>query len=64
MPLGSSWRFLVEDPLLNILMALSNWLFDSYGLAILAFTLISRLITYPLTKKTLNSMKNLQMITT
>tara|TARA_B110000196_G_scaffold289608_1_gene275302 strand:- start:195 stop:1118 length:924 start_codon:yes stop_codon:yes gene_type:complete len=62
MPLGSSWRFLIEDPLLNILMALSNWLFDSYGLAILAFTLISRLITYPLTKKTLNSMKNLQTI--
>ncbi|MDG1989754.1 MAG: YidC/Oxa1 family membrane protein insertase [Dehalococcoidia bacterium] len=62
MPLGSGWRFLVEDPLLNILMALSNWLFDSYGLAILAFTLISRLITYPLTKKTLNSMKNLQTI--
>ena len=62
MPLGSGWRFLVEDPLLNILMALSNWLFDSYGLAILAFTLISRLITYPLTKKTLNSMKNLQTL--
>tara|TARA_Y100001970_G_scaffold281516_1_gene392458 strand:+ start:1427 stop:2329 length:903 start_codon:yes stop_codon:yes gene_type:complete len=62
MPIGSTWRFLIEDPLLNILVALSNWLFDSYGLAILAFTLITRLITFPLTKKTLNSMKNLQVI--
>ena len=62
MPIGSTWRFLIEDPLLNILVGLSNWLFDSYGLAILAFTLITRLITFPLTKKTLNSMKNLQLI--
>tara|TARA_Y100001970_G_scaffold132492_1_gene163445 strand:+ start:1423 stop:2319 length:897 start_codon:yes stop_codon:yes gene_type:complete len=62
MPLGATWRFLIEDPLLNILVGLTNWLFDSYGLAILAFTLITRLITFPLTKKTLNSMKNLQTI--
>ena len=62
MPIGSIWRFLIEDPLLNILVGLSNSLFDSYGFAILAFTLISRLITFPLTKKTLNSMKNLQVL--
>ena len=62
MPIGSTWRFLIEDPLLNILVGLSNWLFDSYGLAILAFTLITRIMTFPLTKKTLNSMKNLQLI--
>ena len=61
MPIGSTWRFLIEDPLLNILVGLSNWLFDSYGLAILAFTLITRIMTFPLTKKTLNSMKNLQL---
>ncbi|MFB0901205.1 MAG: YidC/Oxa1 family membrane protein insertase [Dehalococcoidia bacterium] len=62
MPIGSAWRFLIEDPLLNILVSLSHLLFDSYGLSILAFTLITRVITFPLTKKTLSSMKNLQTI--
>ena len=54
------WNLLVGNPVLNVLIALSHILGGSFGLAIIALTIIVRLITWPLTKRQLNSTKAMQ----
>ena len=62
MPIGQLWQTLLETPLINFMVALSALCFGSFGLAILLFTVISRLLTFPLTLRTLHSMRSLQQI--
>jgi len=62
MPIGFIWQTLLETPLVNFLVALTVLCFGSYGLAILLFTVITRVITFPLTLRTLHSMRALQEI--
>jgi len=54
------WNLIIFDPVLNVLIALSHILFSSFGLAIIALTIIVRLILWPLTKRQLASTKALQ----
>jgi YidC/Oxa1 family membrane protein insertase len=54
------WNFIIANPVLNVLIALSHILGGSFGLAIIALTVIVRLITWPLSKRQLNSTKALQ----
>ena len=54
------WNLIIANPVLNVLVALSHILGGSFGLAIIALTIIVRLITWPLTKRQLNSTKALQ----
>jgi YidC/Oxa1 family membrane protein insertase len=54
------WNFIIGNPVLNVLIALSHILGGSFGLAIIALTVIIRLISWPLTKRQLNSTKALQ----
>jgi YidC/Oxa1 family membrane protein insertase len=54
------WNFIIANPVLNVLIALSHILGGSFGLAIIALTVIVRLITWPLTKRQLNSTRALQ----
>jgi YidC/Oxa1 family membrane protein insertase len=58
-PLGLIWQTLLENPLINFLIALSRVSFGSYGVAILLFTVISRVLTFPLTLKTLKSARKM-----
>ena len=60
MPIGFIWQTFLETPLINLMVALSALTFGSYGLAILLFTVISRAVTFPLTLRTLHSMRALQ----
>lgn len=62
MPIGFIWQTVLETPLINFLVALTALCFGSYGLAILLFTVITRVITFPLTLRTLHSMRALQEI--
>lgn len=62
MPIGAIWQAALETPLINIMVVLTVFLGGSYGLAILAFTVISRVVTFPLTLRMLHSMKALQDI--
>ena len=62
MPIGEIWRTALETPLINIMVVLTVILGGSYGMAILAFTVISRALMFPLTLRMLNSMKGLQEI--
>ena len=49
------WNDLLVNPLTNALIILSNVLFDNFGLALIAFTIIIRVATYPLTRKQLRA---------
>lgn len=62
MPIGALWQTFLETPLINFIVLLARVSFDSYGLAILLFTVITRVVTFPLTLRTLRSMKKLQEI--
>jgi len=54
------WYLIIGNPVLNGLIALSSILFSNFGLAIIALTIIVRLILWPLTKRQLNSTKAMQ----
>jgi YidC/Oxa1 family membrane protein insertase len=54
------WNLIIGNPVLNVLIALSHILGGSFGLAIIALTIIVRLVTWPLNKRQLNSTKALQ----
>jgi YidC/Oxa1 family membrane protein insertase len=54
------WYLIIGNPVLNVLIALSHLLSGSFGLAIIALTIIVRLISWPLTRRQLNSTKALQ----
>lgn len=62
MPIGYVWQTFLETPLINVMVALTALCFSSYGLAILVFTVISRILLFPFTLRMLNSMKALQAI--
>jgi YidC/Oxa1 family membrane protein insertase len=54
------WNPVILNPILNFLIALSSVLFSSFGLAIIALTIIVRIVLVPLTLKQLHSTKALQ----
>lgn len=56
----AAWNFIIGNPVLNVLVALSQILGGSFGLAIIALTVIVRLITWPLNRRQLKSTKALQ----
>ncbi len=51
------WNFVLLQPMLNFLVLLSNVLFSSFGLAIIALTIIVRFIMLPLTLRQIRSSK-------
>ena len=54
------WYLIIANPVLNVLVALTHFLGGSFGWAIIALTVIVRLISWPLTKRQLNSSKAMQ----
>jgi YidC/Oxa1 family membrane protein insertase len=59
---GRAWTVLLIDPLVNALVVLDILCFGQFGLAILLFTVLLRLVTLPLTINTYRSMKSMQAI--
>jgi YidC/Oxa1 family membrane protein insertase len=53
---------IIGNPVLNVLVALTHLLSGSFGLAIIVLTVIIRLISWPLTRRQLNSAKAAQEI--
>ncbi len=51
------WNLILLDPIINFLIVLSKALFSNFGLAIIALTIIVRLVILPLTLKQLHSSK-------
>jgi len=54
------WDFLILNPVLNSLIALSTMIGNNFGLAIIVLTIVVRLILFPLTARQTNSTKALQ----
>ncbi len=53
------WNLIILHPILNVLVVLSNVLFHNFGLAIIALTIIVRLVILPLTVYQLRSSKKM-----
>jgi YidC/Oxa1 family membrane protein insertase len=56
------WNLLILDPMLNGLIALSEYTFKNFGLAIIVLTVVIRLILMPLTFKQTQSTKAMQSL--
>jgi YidC/Oxa1 family membrane protein insertase len=54
------WNTLILDPMINTLLLIYSFLGQNFGLAIIAFTIIVRLITFPLTAQQMKSAKAMQ----
>ena len=51
------WDLIILQPMINVLIALSHYLFDNFGITIIALTIIIRFAMYPLTMKQLHATK-------
>ena len=54
------WHLIIANPILNVLIVLSHVLYGQFGLAIIALTIIVRLVSWPLNKRQLKSTKAMQ----
>jgi len=58
--IGQLWSTIILEPMINLLVLLYSLLFDNFALAIVGLTILIRLITYPLTRQQLHSVKAMQ----
>src|SRR4030066_866799 len=57
---GIMWNSLILDPMVNSLLWIYDVLANNFGLAIIVFTILVRLITYPLTSQQMKSTQKMQ----
>lgn len=60
--IGEIFSLALVNPLINFLVLLNNILFGSFGLAIIAFTIIIRTVTFPLTLRQLHQTRAMQSL--
>ncbi len=60
MDIGIIWSSLILNPMINSLMWIYSGLAQNFGLAIIVFTILVRLITYPLTASQIKSTRSMQ----
>jgi YidC/Oxa1 family membrane protein insertase len=58
--IGLVWTNLILNPMVNSLLLIYQFLFHNFGLAIIVFTAVIRLITMPLTVRQQRSMEKMQ----
>jgi YidC/Oxa1 family membrane protein insertase len=56
------WDLYIVSPLVNVLILLSSYLFNNFGLTIIVFTILVRAAMYPLTIKQLKATKAMSSI--
>jgi YidC/Oxa1 family membrane protein insertase len=54
------WNTFILSPMVNVLIWIYTFFFHNFGLAIIIFTIVIRLLTYPLTGQQLKSQKKMQ----
>ena len=59
---GRAWNMLLMQPLINALLLLTNLVGGQFGVAIILFTLILRIVTIPFTLRQLQSTRAMQVI--
>ena len=60
--IGHVFTLALLDPMINFLVILNQVLFGSFGLAIIAFTVIIRVVTFPLTLRQLHQTRAMQTL--
>jgi len=60
--IGEIWNLIILQPVINVLIVLSHYLFSNFGLAIIALTIVVNVVMYPLTLKQINAMKATQTL--
>ena len=58
--IGYIWDLIILNPLINVLIMLSGYLFNSFGLTIIVLTIVVNILMYPLTLKQLRASKAMQ----
>jgi YidC/Oxa1 family membrane protein insertase len=56
------WNQVLLNPMINVMIVLNSLLFGSFGLAILAFTIIMRIITWPLMSKQIKASREMSKL--
>jgi YidC/Oxa1 family membrane protein insertase len=54
------WNTFILSPMVNVLIWIYNLIFNNFGLAIIVFTILIRLITYPLTAQQVKGQQKMQ----
>lgn len=62
MGIGDIWDLIILNPMINVLITLSEYLADNFGLTIIVLTIIINILMYPLTQKQLRASKTMQAI--
>lgn len=57
--IGYLWDTFLQNPMINVMIVLNNLLFGNFGLAIVAFTIIMRVVTWPLMSKQLKASREM-----
>ena len=60
--IGEIFTLILLNPLVNLLVLLSHLLFGSFGLAIIAFTILIRAATFPLTLRQIHATRTMQAL--
>src|SRR3954470_20211690 len=60
--IGEGFTIILLNPLVNLLVLLSHLLFNSFGLAIIAFTILIRAATFPLTLRQIHTTRSMQQL--
>ncbi len=58
--IGQTWDLIILNPLINVLIMLSDYLGGIFGLSIIVLTIAVNLAMYPLTQKQLRARKAMQ----
>ncbi len=56
----NAWELIIQQPVINVLIVMSNYLANNFGLAIIALTVIVNVLMLPLTRSQLRSTKAMQ----
>jgi len=60
--IGEIWDLIALQPVINILIALTHYLFSIFGLAIIALTVVVNVAMYPLTMKQIRATQAMQSL--
>ncbi len=62
MGIGEIWNLIALQPVINVLIVLTHYLFSTFGLAIIALTIVVNVLMYPLTMKQLKATQAMQAL--
>ncbi len=62
MGIGEIWDLIILNPMINVLIVLTGYLFGNFGLSIIVLTIVVNLCMYPLTQKQLKAQKAMQSV--